>query len=165
MRDAVDLARTALQSDACRSLFGDGVDPVGLLDTLNRGLTNLGSIGVGNIANAGTNAQTTGRLRPPTYVFNSDGTIGTRSNGIGGGADITISSNPEAAFNAGYGGRFGQTDAVNRAITVIHELAHAANYIYGNGSAKIFQNDSGPGKDILSRINSARVYNACFYKK
>jgi hypothetical protein len=165
LRDATNLVRTALQRSSCSDLFGENVDPTWLLNSLSGGLSRLGNIEIRNVTNPNRNAETTGLLGPPTYNLQRDGTFRAVSTGIQG-ARITINSNPQASFNAGYQNpngsqRFGVSDDINRAITLIHELGHAANFIYGEGSSRIMQNDDTP-TGIVSLINSLRVYRACF---
>src|SRR5262245_29236714 len=56
---------------------------------------------------------------------------------------IRININPSAPFVAGYGmGGFPSDDNTNRAITLIHELGHAANFIFGPGSSDISNADA-----------------------
>lgn len=56
---------------------------------------------------------------------------------------------------------YGVSDDINRAITLIHELGHVANFIYGDGSSRVMQNDVTP-TGIVSQLNSLTVYRACF---
>lgn len=173
LQGATDSARAALQRPACRALFTDSVDPVWLLNELSSGLSTLGSISVGNL-DANKAASTSLVPNPPTYYFNPDGTLQAVNNGFANAVSIVVNSNPQSAFNAGYpsitanegipdayfGPRYGASDDINRAITVIHELGHAANYLFGAGSSRILYDDTPTG--VVSELNSLTVYRACF---
>jgi RHS repeat-associated protein len=152
LSDAVHMALNALFSKpGCASLFNlpPDTNPADLLNRLYGG--QLGSIGYGNLGGPNqsgnvSNAQTTGILgsgRVSVFV----------------GANIRINSNPAAPFNRGYGGRFGLDDATNRAITLIHELGHAAQFIYGTDSTRIVDDQNNPS---ASQTNSQLVRENCF---
>ena len=135
-----------------------GIDPVKLLDDLASGTAGIGSIRTGNLSPASINDQTTGIL-------------GSRSRTNAQGRQIRTKhlhrrqyhnqQQLSGGFQAGYGGRFGATDAINRAITVIHELGHAANIIFRHHSSGIM-NDEGSLGSIASDMNSERVFKDCF---
>jgi len=158
-------AHLALQRESCRNLFGSDVDPSSLLANLANG----GSVTFRDLGANGPNAVTS-----PVYgsetIARPDGTSFQRNTGVVG-ATITINSNAAAPYQSGYGDRFGANDAINRAITLIHELGHAANLIYGGGfgpsadGSPAILNDANPdgtSRRLVSRINSTRVHQACF---
>jgi len=72
---------------------------------------------------------------------------------------ITINTNGAGSFHAGYKMRFGLTDSENRALTIIHELAHAAVYIFGKNASSIIDDTSDAVKSLA---NSQKVYEKCF---
>ena len=171
LRDAIDLARNVLLNNkSCRDLFAKGVDPVGLLNQLEKG-GNITPANLGGAASNGSvrNAETNGVLgtRLVSRVGDNGVTLTRQSAWVG--ANITVNNNSAAPFQNGYAGRYGASDAVNRAITIIHELGHAANFIYGNSysgdaASAINQNDGDntPTANANSRDNSQRVFDNCF---
>jgi hypothetical protein len=161
---AVQKALEALSNPDCASLFGNGVNPVALLTALASGKSSLGTISNADLGRAHKNdmtaAITTGILGPggPTNFS---------------GANITINNNPSSPFNAGWAGvtLFGPpalstnySDADLNAATIIHELGHVANDIYGPGSSAILwdQSSSVQASSGLSKINTLFVLKHCF---
>jgi RHS repeat-associated protein len=162
---ALALAFEALQKESCRDLFA-GVNPIQLLTSL----IGSGHFNFANLGNNNANAVTSPVFGYET-VPRADESGGTRLNNIGPvGANITINTSPSSQFQSGYNNRFGVSDAVNRAITIIHELGHAANIIKNGGfspapgSGSRILNDAGgtPLRNSISRGNSSLVRNACF---
>lgn len=164
LRDTVVLAMQALRSKPeCTDLFrvpasiGDAASLLSLLYDGNQGLGYIAYSDLGGINNQGNivNAQTTGIL----------GSI-TLPNGIRQstftGATIIININADSQFIRGYNvngqQRFGVDDMINRAITLLHELGHAAAIISGfSSSIANDQNDSQ-----ASAANSQLVFDKCF---
>lgn len=148
---AKKLAQAALQKDSCRALFRKDIDPMTLLDKLEKDGSRAGGIKFADLGGE-VNAQTDNRktLEGKKVVSNN-----TR---------IIINTSSKAGFAGSYFGRFGQSDDVNRAITLIHELEHAAVFLYGKGAARIFQNDNA-GSGIVSNLNSRMVDSACFARR
>lgn len=145
IKQATAIALAALQNKHCRDLFSKDVDPVKLLQELaSSGKIKYDFSANPRNANPGHNAETV-------------------MTGAHAG-DIRFSPNPETKFNSGdpSWGTWGLSVAMNRAITLIHELGHAANAIKGPGSSRI-RND-GYADTQASENNSERVYNACFRK-
>ena len=130
-----------------------------MLNALNEG-GSLGGISFGDLGAPDGNgsvraAETTGILGSITLPS------GTRQS-VFTGANIVINTNPQASFIAGYGSTaLSSSNIVNRAITLIHELGHAANIIYGAGSSKI-QDDQNDPTGKTSKDNSKLVKKNCF---
>jgi len=163
LADAIDLAREALRKDSCAKLFNQIGSPINLLDNLAAG-TPLGSITLGNLGGpingSVSAADTTGILGAKTVVgFAGHLPLSPIVQSTFTGANIVINSNSAAPFQSGYGGRFGASDAVNRAITLIHELGHVAAIIYGANASRILDDQNNSAQ---SRANSQLVYDNCF---
>lgn len=166
--DVLTLIRAALQREPCRKLFAEGVDPSKLFEDLLKGgniqFADLGGVDpdTRGIANASTSAVFGSRM-----IKGHVGPHVIRQSAIVG-ATITINSNSAAQFQTGYNRRFGATDPINRAVTLIHELGHAANAIfsaqYPKGASQILETDTGPTPEHArrSQLNSFMVYNECF---
>ena len=77
------------------------------------------------------------------------------------GATITINSNARAPFQNGFHDYLGvgASDATYRALTIIHELGHAASVIYGSDASRILDDQNN---STQSRANSQLVYDNCF---
>jgi len=87
--------------------------------------------------------------------------------GTPGVPHIGINSNPESAFIGGYPTGIGllPSDAQNRAVTLIHELGHAANVLYGPFGGAVSELDTpttNPMFAYINRLNSARIRRRCF---
>lgn len=153
-------AAGALQRESCRNLFGSNVDPTRLLGQLAAGDARLGSISRGDLGAASgdtaTSAQTTGILGSRT-VTRPDGTTFKQSTFTG--ANIILNNNAASPYQSGCGGRFGAGDGINRAITLIHELGHAAGLIYGARASRIVDDQNNTTQ---SKANSQLVYDSCF---
>jgi RHS repeat-associated protein len=153
-------AAVALQRDSCRKLFGSNIDPITLLGQLAAGNAGVGSItrgDLGGLVNGNVeNARTTGILGA-RVVTRPDGTTFRQSTFTG--ANIVLNNNPASPYMSGYNNRFGANDAVNRAITLIHELGHAAVIIYGTNASRIVDDQNDPTK---SSDNSRLVFDECF---
>ena len=145
----------------CRDLFGENVDPSALLESLANDSV-LGTIQAGPISNPAISAQTSPNLGAYFSYKGNGKFVGPISTFTG--ATITVNSNPAASFSAGYPGpsSLGFDPSTSHAITVIHELGHAANFTYGSG-ASVIANDGPTGVGAqLSRINTILVANNCF---
>lgn len=161
-----DIARvaTALQRASCRRLFPGDADPEGLLAILARGDTTFGSIRRGDLGApqgglvpaAVTRGITGTRLFLPSRV---GATLIRQSAWVG--ANITINNNAQAPGQVGYRDYLGvgASDPVYRAITLIHELGHAASIIYGTDALRVLWDENNPTQ---SRANSQLVYDNCF---
>ena len=157
-------AAAALQRESCRSLFGGDVDPMALFGIIAGGDTTFGSItrgGLGGPQNglidaAVTRGITGSKLFLPSRV---GATLIRQSAWVG--ANITINNNAQAPGVVGYRDYLGvgASDAVYRAITLIHELGHAAALIYGADASKVLYDAGNPAQ---SRANSQLVYDNCF---
>src|SRR3984893_12448090 len=152
-------AATALQRQSCRDLFGSNVDPSKLLGNLAAGNAGLGTITRGDLgapsSGSVTAANTTGILGSRT-VSRPDGTTFQQSTFTG--ANIVLNSNAAAPFQSGYRDYLGvgASDSTYRAITLIHELGHAAGIIYGANASKILDDQDNSAQ---SRANSKLVYD------
>jgi len=131
----------ALSKPKCRALFNSKIDPAALLLDLAWG--NKGGMTTANLG-AGINGQTDTVLGPPKMVQINGQTI-AQSNPV---PQITISSNSSASPNAG---------------TVIHELGHAAELLYGRNASAMLPDDatSGVGR-FNSMVNRNLVMANCF---
>jgi hypothetical protein len=89
-----------------------------------------------------------------------------------GAALTTINSNLSSFFNNGVGmngggyspgpGPFDQTTL--NAETILHELGHALNYIFGNGTSGILTDGPAvPGGTLLSLVNRSHVFSHCLH--
>ena len=164
LRPAVDMAVLALQSKlACAALFDlpPDTNPADLLLELYGGQSQRGSIELRYMTDPNDNAVASQRLTSLPYIT-ANWQVIQRSEWAPNTGVIAININPQSAFNSGYGNRL-QIE-VNRAITVIHELGHAANFIFGPFSSRISQVDGGSNPILrnISRLNSLRVRDACF---
>jgi RHS repeat-associated protein len=155
--DAVD----ALSKPDCAALFDlpNGVTPQGVLFGLVTGLGGLGGITFGP----------TSALIPATATTARGGTSSMTPPVSGGGtvrrsiftSQVTLDSAGD--FVNGFGGRNGLGDSENRALVLIHELGHALNNMFGNGSSQmVFDGYPGDIGRSVSRVNSTRVRRACF---
>ena len=159
---AVGDASIMLSKPNCASLFNlpQGVTPQGLLFGIATGLTGVGDLTFGITralipAAAETRSSTAERssMRLPV-----SGRTVLRSTGV---AHITINSGGE--FVNGFDGRFGITDSEARALVLIHELGHAVQHIFGDGSSQmVFDGYAGDIGRVVSNINSSRVRRNCF---
>ena len=155
---AVQRALEALTNPKCASLFA--FNPVELLTRLASGTSSLGAITNANLG-----------VTPTPTGFQVDVAVTTGILGSGptnfSGANITINNNPTSPFNAGWGGAtaFGAplsaaySDAELNAATIIHELGHAANDIFGPGSSAILWDQ---GNRVFSQLNTNFVLKHCF---
>lgn len=158
----------ALQRGRCQSIFNlpSGITPAELLAGLSSGGP-LGSISFGDLgapdANGSVTAAATNQIGHQTVTLpNGTTVVQALAMNIG---NIVINTNAQAPFIAGYGTQaLSQNDQVNRAITLIHELGHAANFIYGPDASLINQSDTGPDAQSrrTNRANSRLVYERCF---
>jgi len=155
--DAVD----ALSKPDCAALFHlpAGVTPQGVLFGLVTGLGGLGGVTFGP----------TTALKPATAQTASGGHSSMTLPTTGGGtlrrhiftSQITLNNGGD--FVNGFGGRNGLGDSENRALVLIHELGHAVNNMFGNGSSQmVFDGYPGDIGRSVSRVNSTRVRRACF---
>lgn len=69
------------------------------------------------------------------------------------GATITFNTSQFAQFN------FASTSLVDNAVTILHELGHVYEYLFGQSSTQIMD-DSGSG--TISAANTALVKSKCF---
>ena len=74
---------------------------------------------------------------------------------------MVLNNNSASPYQSGdYGNRFGGANAaVNRAITLIHELGHVAGIIYGASASRMLDDQNNSAQ---SRANSQLVYDNCF---
>jgi RHS repeat-associated protein len=158
---AINTAITAItRRSRCRDLFVGYIDPVAVLREL-RGGRGRGAFGFGSRdANGNSIAANTSAVTTPRFQYTT-GQNGTRVNLGTNGADITI--NTGGPFFTGYNNRFGVSDAVNRAVTVIHELGHALDLIYRNEyTSRIETQNEGQVGYQTSAQNSQLVFRNCF---
>jgi RHS repeat-associated protein len=156
LQNAIKRALEALSDPKCvQSLFRSDVDPTYLLNQLVNGT--LGSIAIGDlggVSGGGVFAGVTTAIDEP-YVNAGIPTASIT------GANVTISGNAASPFFSGYPsnpyGPYGND--VGQAVTIIHELGHVANDLYGAGASALLGDQDNPA---LSAINSILVINGCF---
>lgn len=159
LRGAIELAKEALRTrQSCRDLFRRDVSTDIMFDASD---IHFGPTGGGATRNA---------LTTPTYIYlrgSSGITINYHKVGTAG-ATITLNNDQGTAFNSGYrmpdgNNRYGASDSINRAVTILHELGHAATYAYGDGASVIrLDGDDVPDAARISAENSQAVFDACF---
>jgi RHS repeat-associated protein len=167
IRDAITNALQALNDPKCRGLFNQEVDPSLLLQQLAAGDTTLGWIGTGDLGGVASGSLLAANTTPilgSTTAQNENGNTIVQSAFVG--ANITINSNASAPFS-GTWPAYGQLSAYSQsqldASTILHELGHSANFIFGPGSSALL--DDGPdvtGGTFLSHVNTTLVLNDCF---
>jgi RHS repeat-associated protein len=167
VNQAVDKAKQLLNNPDCSKFIGGNgpVDPSTLLGLLAAGSPGYGNISVGPLNSAQIVGQdsnafvvaTTAGAKPSVYTTNS-------------AALITINSSPSSPFNSSEGGGFdpgpGPFDRTTlNAETILHELGHAINFIFGSGTSGVFNDGSSvPGGLLLSFVNKVNVFENCIPK-
>jgi len=166
--NAIQRVLGALKNEKCRNLFASNVDPGTLLQNLAAGDAGVGVIQVADLGGpvmAGgvgsvTAADTQGILGSKT-VAGPNGTTVRQSTFTG--ATITINNNPQAPFTTGFGNFLSYLGAPSfetmTAITIIHELGHAADLIYGPNASAIADDQ---GSSLRSIGNTINVLLNCF---
>jgi RHS repeat-associated protein len=142
-----------LNNGACASLFGGDVgsklsgvpDPYNVLSDILNG-TGYASIGYGNMNP--TNVTATG--------YNIDNAVTSpvgynSATGLFSSASITINTSQYAPFNSG--------GFISDAVTLLHELGHVYEYLFGQSSTAILDDD---GNKAQSQANTALVQSTCF---
>jgi RHS repeat-associated protein len=161
LANAIKKALEALQDPKCAGLFANNVNPTDLLQNLISGGWDGGSFGSLGYADLGgpyvdpSDNRTYEKQGQTTGPDNPD-------SGTPGQAIITINSNPAAQFTTGFGGYRGYDDDTWRAAAIIHELGHAANFVFGMGASAIIDDRGSSMKSNL--INNSLVLNDCFPK-
>lgn len=163
--DIIKQAKAILTSHpGCRGLFSDDTDPVDLLNKLASGDPAIGSITYGAMTSSSTGkplnalAYTISTLGSKT-VTKSDGTPGHVSTW----AVSIVMSNTVSPTST----RFGLSTLNDRALTLIHELGHAANLLRNgpgdaHASASSILSDNDTDKAWVSVYNTQHVFNVCF---
>lgn len=158
--DAIDNAYQALGDSSCRALFGDDLDPQTLLITMAAS----GQIQGADLGND-SEAAVTQPLEGPIQRLNDSGQVYLQAH-IFPGANITVNSGSGAPFAAGFpttGIFAGYDQATLQSGTIMHELGHAANYAFGNGSSAIFLDGSETtASRMVSYGNTIRVMENCY---
>jgi RHS repeat-associated protein len=159
LKDALERARKALGRKSCRDLFGSVSDKMlQVLEQFAKGTEGLGSIVMVDLGGVRVNPRT----GQSSITFGEIERLETR-NPQGGlvflGVKVKINSNPAVNGEQGYNNRFGVNNDVNRAITLLHELAHAVDLILSDGTVQIPDDTDKPD---LSKQNSQKVFDACF---
>jgi hypothetical protein len=147
---AFDRAIEALKSPDCAGLFnleGQGPPPSAMLTALRDG-TSFGTIVYGQLA----------ELRVAT-TMRSFGLSIDESGQITQTLQVIITLNND-------GNGFWATEGVlQNAATLLHEMGHAYQMLFGNNSTALIRESLNPNSDIqgvLSAINSGIVWNKCF---
>jgi RHS repeat-associated protein len=161
---ALSLALKALTKDACKGLFDTSkFNPQNLLVALSE--DNLGSIpGIapGTLGSISFEPLTdsNGDPIPGTSALTTQ-MLGRNANGQSTflGVAIYINSDPNAPWTRGFNDAITNNQDIRRAVTLIHELGHAADYLFGTGASQIGDDLDDAKK---SRENSKLVYDNCF---
>ena len=147
---AIDGATAILKTNGdCARIYGIngiGLGPVELLQKLAAGDTEYGAIEYGSIKDPKVSAMTVRLIVEPEST-------------IKGGALITLNDNTGSNWFLG--------DEDDRVLTILHELAHAYDIIYGHGSSALPANEVEDGisrqeQTRRSMQNSAFVRKQCF---
>jgi hypothetical protein len=131
----------------CLSLFntnGKGVAALELLQGLDGGNTDFGLISYGRILQPTISATTERLINPPGATIDF-------------GAGITI--------NDSVGSNWFLGDDVDRTVTILHELAHAYDVIWGVGASGLEDESAAKTeaeKIAISQRNSQKVKEKCF---
>jgi RHS repeat-associated protein len=144
LQTALDQAMQALNSPFCNKLFNNplGPSPQQVLQDLYNGNTDYGSILFGEIPENG----------PSAYVINATTTawVPPPGSSVETGAIITLQTQGTYwNFPSGY----------DQAVTLIHELGHAFNIIFGEGSSSILDDAGNPTQSIA---NTNMIMKDCF---
>ena len=81
-------------------------------------------------------------------------------------ATINVNSDPLTSFNnpPEPGNDFGLSGTTRNAVTMLHELGHALNFMFGEGTSQIkTDGPSVPGGMLLSKLNTLGVYANCVF--
>ncbi|MEK6325299.1 MAG: FG-GAP-like repeat-containing protein [Acidobacteriota bacterium] len=158
LTQAINAAIAAISGrSSCRELFVGYINPIDVLREIQLG-RGRGAFGFGTRDAFGRTMSTdVSAVTTPKFEYRLIATWRLANVGVRG-ADITI--NTAGPFFTGYRSRFGASDAVNRAVTVIHELGHAVDYIYRNEYTSSIRDDMDNPR--VSAANSDLVYNSCF---
>jgi hypothetical protein len=160
MRRIVEEAKRVLRRESCRNLFDAETDPTQLLEKLITVDPATGTLTFGQIVDSAGNslnarAYTTAVLGPPLLRPGLP-SISTGLSAVG----IVLTNGPVNP-------RFGLNEIQDRALTLIHELGHAANYLRNkNGEPRgtasgVLADDPGKGAWV-SQFNSDMVWMKCF---
>jgi len=153
LASAYQLAESLLKQPDCSNIFGQGTTASGATLTAAQVLTSLYSGGpLGNIT-VGAPPVTP----PPGYTINATTQAGVTVSGIGGpsqnAAYITINDTAGDYF-AG--------SALDQVVTLLHELGHAMNDIFGPGTSVIQPDGSSvPNGNQISQDNTKLVDISC----
>jgi hypothetical protein len=155
---AGSLALQALEDNpACNALFNpEGIpqipDPANVLSNILNG-TGFATIAYQYMPVAPPSLNPNGDLQ--YEIVNATTTNPLDANGY---PTITINTNSLSSF--GYTTGLGTFNIQDAAVTLLHELGHVYDALWGQNSTTI-QNDSGFGNP-LSPVNTANVRQACF---
>jgi len=166
--DRMDLQRVAriaigaLDYSTCSGLFHGSNSPGEVLSALVNGTFAGSTLRFGDLG-APVGGSVTAALTTP--ILGSQTINGVRTS-VFTGATITINSNGQAPWAAGYPNRFKLgyptttgTQDIYRAMTVIDELGHFFADVTGMRGSDILDDGTAPG---VSRQNTGLVYEQCF---
>jgi RHS repeat-associated protein len=163
---AMSLALKALKKDACKALFDTSkFDPRNLLAALEEGdLSLIPGVAPGTQGSISFEQLTDDQGNPiPSTSAITTGILGTDGNGASAflGVAIYINDDPRAAWSrpGGFGDKIAENEDTRRAVTLIHELGHAAAWLFGADASKIGDDQDNNKK---SKDNSQLVYDSCF---
>jgi RHS repeat-associated protein len=148
---AINVAREALKRPECAKLFSlptNVGDPGTFLMTLSAPGNPYGTMGSASVVVQGVSVDAATMMAGDSRVIVAFNT----------GRDGTFFTPNPSSFS-------GLPPAQARAATVIHELGHAADFLFGDASSKMIDDD--PQRDptgVKSRYNSEFVEEKCFPK-
>jgi len=152
-------AMAALANPDCAKIFGWDVlsgtgvaDPTSILNALSGGGNDLFKISYAAIYPMQSSSGTTIIANATAQPF---GVITNMATGMTNNvAQITINIDLNTSFNSG--------GVDYQAVTILHELAHAFNIVYGAGTTKIFSdNSSVPNNTQVSAGNTEYIRGQC----
>ena len=159
---AVDAAQAALDNPNCASLFNVGKnaavpDPATLLAIIASGHSGEVYLTFGDLGPPKHGTATNAVTRPTGYAMEPDGTVGFT--GVADKSVVVFNSNPGVPFNSG--------TVTDNATTLLHELGHVYENLFGMGTTLLVDDSSQTqGSDemvtLASGINTKMVQANCF---
>jgi RHS repeat-associated protein len=149
-----DATTALLKKPECKKLFsglGAGADPVDVLNSIANGDNRYASVVFDKILEM---PGTEGKQVTSAMVRRWE----TRTVDIGFGATQIVDSTVRITINL-LAGTFQDGSDEDRAVTVLHELGHLFDYLFGAASTSIKGDERDPQ---LSQANSALVRKKCF---
>jgi hypothetical protein len=164
LSDIVKEAKTALSTrQSCRELFNSDIDPIDLLEKLEGGDSSVGKLTLEEIRDPRTGQIQNARGDAvPAFRYQTVEIEGRMITQNLGPTNVRVRLN-----SASFATRHGLSNLQDRALTLIHELGHAANFLRNKGvnpspTASKIEPDNATDLASVSIANSEKVYDACF---